>query len=60
MSWRSDPGPTHWKILRTLCENGKLQRKLVADAVHAALAIETGCEWVSADTDFARFAPQLR
>ena len=32
----------------------------VADAVHAALAIESGCEWVTADTDFARFAPSLR
>jgi predicted nucleic acid-binding protein len=31
-----------------------------ADAAHAALAIETGCEWISADTDFARFSPLLR
>ena len=34
--------------------------KLTADAANAALAIETGCEWISADTDFARFAPMLR
>lgn len=34
--------------------------KLVADAAHAALAIETGCEWITADTDFARIAPPLR
>jgi len=54
------PGPGHWGIFRTLCEEKKLRGKLVADAAHAALAIETGCEWVSADTDFARFAPELR
>jgi predicted nucleic acid-binding protein len=33
--------------------------KLVADAYHAALAIEHGCEWVTADGDFSRF-PGLR
>ena len=54
------PGAGHWAIFRQLCEEKKLQGKLVPDAAHAALAIETGCEWVSADTDFARFAPQLR
>ncbi len=54
------PGPRHWNIFRELCEKGNLKGKLVADAAHAALAIETGCEWVTADTDFARFAPPLR
>ena len=54
------PGTQHWAIFRQLCESGTLRGKLVADAAHAALAIETGCEWVSADTDFARFAPALR
>ena len=54
------PGPGHWKIFRQLCEDGKLRGKIVADAAHAALAIESGCEWVTADTDFARFAPPLR
>lgn len=53
-------GPNHWRIFRSLCEAGAFRGKLVADAAHAALAIESGCEWVSADTDFARFAPQLR
>jgi predicted nucleic acid-binding protein len=33
--------------------------KLVADAYHAALAIEHGCEFITADADFARF-PRLR
>jgi toxin-antitoxin system PIN domain toxin len=53
-------GPRHWKIFRDLTSRPGIAGKLVADAVHAALAIETGCEWVSADTDFAAFAPPLR
>jgi uncharacterized protein len=54
------PGANHWGIFRRLVEDGNLKGKIVADAVHAALAIESGCEWVTADTDFARFAPLLR
>jgi uncharacterized protein len=54
------PGPDHWTIFRELCANGELKGNLVADAAHAAVAIESGCEWVTADTDFARFAPSLR
>jgi len=54
------PGANHWRIFRQLCEEGQLRGKLVADAAHAALAIESGCEWTTADTDFARFAPTLR
>jgi hypothetical protein len=33
--------------------------KLVADACHAALALEHGCQWVSTDSDLGRF-PGLR
>ena len=54
------PGPAHWDIFRGLCSNASVTGKLVADAVHAAVAIESGCVWVTADTDFARFAPLLR
>jgi predicted nucleic acid-binding protein len=54
------PGPQHWSIFRGLCEDRNLKSKIVADAAHAALAIESGCEWVTAHTDFARFAPPLR
>jgi len=54
------PGRSHWGIFRGLCTDLDLKGKLVADAVHAAMAIESGCEWISADTDFARFAPLLR
>jgi toxin-antitoxin system PIN domain toxin len=54
------PGAEHWTIFRQLCGNGRLKGKIVADAVHAAAAIESGCEWVTADTDFVRFKPMLR
>ena len=54
------PGPAHWQVFQDLCSRGNLMGKLVADAVHAALAIGTGCEWVTADTDSSRFSPPLR
>ncbi len=54
------PGAKHWRIFQELCARPGIRGALVADASHAALAIETGCEWVTADTDFARFAPPLR
>ena len=53
-------GASHWGIFRELGETGGLRGKVLADAALAAPAIETGCEWVSADTDFARFAPRLQ
>ncbi|MBI4904351.1 MAG: type II toxin-antitoxin system VapC family toxin [Acidobacteria bacterium] len=53
-------GPENWRIFQQLCALGGIRGKLVADAAHAAVAIEYGCEWVSADTDFERFAPMLR
>lgn len=53
-------GSGNWSILEQLCRKDGIRGKLVADAVHAALAIEYGCEWVTADTDFGRFAPLLR
>jgi uncharacterized protein len=53
---RIRPGPTHWSIFERLCDATGATGKLVADAFHAALAIEHGCEWISADGDFARFS----
>lgn len=53
------PGPDHWPILVDLCRTADVQRGRVADAYHAALAIEHGCEWVTTDRDLARF-PGLR
>lgn len=53
------PGPGHWKHFTRLCRAAGASGKAVADAYHAALAIEHNCEWVTADRDFARF-PGLR
>jgi len=54
-----EPGPRHWEIFIKLCQNGNAKGNLVPDAYHAALAIEWGCEWLTADRGFARF-PGLR
>jgi toxin-antitoxin system PIN domain toxin len=49
-------GPGSWDVFEKLCRAARARGKLVADAYHAALAIEHGCELVTADGDFARFA----
>lgn len=53
------PGDRHWDIFVSLVRRARATAGLVADAYHAAVAIEHGCEWVTNDTDFARF-PGLR
>jgi len=53
------PGPRHWEIFEKLCRDAGARGALVPDAYLAALAIESGCEWVTTDRDFARF-PGLR
>ncbi len=50
------PGPRHWNIFEDLCRGAKVAGNLVQDAWFAALAIESGCEWLTADRDYARFA----
>lgn len=50
------PGARHWPIFLSLCRAANATDKLVADAFHAATALEHGCEWVTADADFGRFA----
>ena len=54
-----EPGPRHWEIFRRLCVENGVRGNLVPDAYLAALAIESGCEWVTTDRDFSRF-PGLR
>jgi toxin-antitoxin system PIN domain toxin len=54
-----EPGPRHWDLFERLCVQGGAKGNLVADAYLAALAIESGCEWITTDRDFARF-PGLR
>lgn len=49
------PGNRHWDIFTALCGNSRVKGNLVADAFNAALAIESGSEWLTTDGDFARF-----
>ncbi|OGA38883.1 MAG: DNA-binding protein [Betaproteobacteria bacterium RIFCSPLOWO2_12_FULL_62_13] len=49
------PGPRHWEIFCRLCTESGVKGNLVPDAYLAALAIESGCEWVTTDRDFSRF-----
>lgn len=49
------PGTRHWQIFIELCRSSEARGNLVADAYLAALAIETGSEWITTDRDFSRF-----
>jgi hypothetical protein len=49
------PGERHWEIFEALCRASKAAGNLVQDAWFAALAVETGCEWITTDRDYARF-----
>lgn len=53
------PGQRHWEIFERLCLAAGAKGNLVADAYLAALAIETGSDWITTDRDFSRF-PGLR
>jgi len=50
------PGPRHFQIFEGLCRAAAVSGNLVQDAWFAALAVESGCEWITTDGDFARFA----
>lgn len=54
-----DPGPEHWRILKSLLEEAGTAGNLSTDAHLAAIALERGAELCSTDADFARF-PRLR
>lgn len=49
------PGARHWDIFTRLCQVSGAKGNLIPDAYLAALAIESGSEWVTTDGDFARF-----
>ncbi|MCX6617419.1 MAG: type II toxin-antitoxin system VapC family toxin [Acidobacteria bacterium] len=49
------PGSRHWTIFGDLCRRSQARGNLVQDAWFAALAIESGCEWITTDRDYARF-----
>lgn len=53
------PGARHFDLFRDLCESVTATGNLVPDAYLAALAIESGSEWITDDRDYTRF-PGLR
>ncbi len=53
------PGPRHWQIYTRLCEKTEARGNRASAAYLAALAIESGCEWITSDRGYARF-PGLR
>ena len=49
------PGPRYWTIFEELCRAANVEGNLVPDAYLAALAIESGSEWITTDRDYSRF-----
>jgi hypothetical protein len=54
-SYPVSPGRTHWNIFTHLCYAIKPAGNMYPDAFFAALAIESGCTWVTCDKDYKRF-----
>jgi toxin-antitoxin system PIN domain toxin len=50
-----EPGETHWNIFERLCIETKTSGPRATDAWFAALTIESGCEWITLDREYARF-----
>jgi toxin-antitoxin system PIN domain toxin len=53
---RVEPGERHWEIFVRFCRQAEARGNLVADAYLAALAVESGSDWITTDRDYARFA----
>lgn len=49
------PGERHFDLFRQLCASVNATGNLVPDAYLAALAIESGSDWITDDRDFTRF-----
>jgi len=49
------PGERHWDIFLRLCRESGAKGNLIPDAYLAAMAIESGTEWITTDRDFSRF-----
>jgi len=49
------PGRRHWELFAHLCRQTQATGKRVADAQHAALAIEHAATWITRDRDFESF-----
>lgn len=54
-SVRVEPAARHWDLFRGLCMEIGARGNLVPDAYFAAMAIESGCEWITTDRDYSRF-----
>lgn len=52
---RVRPGRSFPTVFARLCREADARGNVVADAAHAATAVEAGATWVSLDRDFARF-----
>jgi len=48
-------GPRHWEIFAELCRETGASGNEVPDAYLAALAIESGSEWITTDAGLARY-----
>lgn len=51
-----EPGERHWPLFQELCDEVNATGNLVPDVWNAALAIESGCEWITTDKDYSRFS----
>jgi uncharacterized protein len=49
------PGPKHWSIFARLVRESGCRGNLIPDAFLAAIAIESGCTWITTDRDYSRF-----
>ncbi|MBS0399802.1 MAG: type II toxin-antitoxin system VapC family toxin [Proteobacteria bacterium] len=50
-----ETGERHWSIFEALCRKSSADGNLIQDAWFAAIAIESGCEWITNDRDYSRF-----
>lgn len=51
------PGRRQWELFADLCRRTRATGKQVADAQHAAHAIEHAATWITRDNDFESFTP---
>jgi uncharacterized protein len=49
------PEPSHWHIFTHLCTAVRATGNLIPDAWFAALAISSGCTWITSDRDYMKF-----
>ena len=49
------PGHRHWEIFTELCRSADVKGNAITDAYYAAMAIESGCVWVTTNRNFQRF-----